>query len=566
MSHDQPMDAPAAAAPLLDDDDPALFPKLTDAQIALLSRHGKVRPMAPGDVLFQDGDDAFDAMAVLDGVVAVSIGSGPAARTLALQRARDLMVELSIFTGQRVGATGVALEGGSLLVVEAEAFRTLVGRELEFGDFILQTMLRRRRALERLTLGIRIVGSRFDRDAQRLREFAARNRVLHEWVDTDAPRSAARPAEPAVDVGQGPVVSIGGGRLLHNPTNAELADAIGLIEGRFPADKTYDLVVVGAGPGGLAACVYGASGGLRTAALEAVAVGGQAATSARIENYLGFPTGLSGADLAERARQQAAKFDAHVMAPRRAVGLTERGGFHVITTDDGDEVLARSVILALGVQYRRLPIPGLADYEGVGVVYAADLARQHLNAGDDVVVVGGANSAGQAALSFAEAGRRARLVVRAEGLERSMARYLRERIAREPLVEVLVAHEVRELAGDGRLERVVVEDARSGARRTLAAGALVILIGAEPPTEWLAAELALDEARYILTGPALGPDLSGRPPWDRLGRAPFLLESSRPGVFAVGDVRSGSTKMVAPAAGEGGMAVRFAAEHLARTG
>jgi len=550
---------------LLDDDDPALFPKLTDEQLDLLAKHGHVRPTEVGEVLFREGDTTYDVMVLLDGTVAVLVGSGERMRELAIQRPRDLMAELNILTGQRVHATGVVREAGSILVVPADQFRALLGRELVFGDFVLQTLFRRRQAIERLRMGIQIVGSRFDRDTHRLREFAARNRVLHTWVDIDEPRRERLLALLPVDPRESPIVLFGDGSWLRNPTNAELAVRIGVPHASVPAEKTYDLVVVGAGPAGLAATVYGASGGLLTATLDAVAVGGQAATSARIENYLGFPAGLSGAELAERARIQAEKFRAHIMVPCRAVDLTERDGFHVITLDDGEALLARSVILALGVQYRRLPVPRVADYEGLGVSYAADSAREQLRLGDSAVVVGGANSAGQAALSLAEDERHVYLVVRADSLERSMARYLRDRIAEEHRVEVLLGHEIREIGGEGHVERVTVEHVRTGARRTLNAGGVVVLIGAEARTAWLAGEVALDDDGFILTGPQLPRGAHDRETWEKLGREPFLLETSRPGVFAAGDIRSGSTKMVAPAVGDGGMAVRFVAEHLARS-
>jgi len=314
----------------------------------------------------------------------------------------------------------------------------------------------------------------------------------------------------------------------------------------------------------LAASVYGAAGGMATCLLDAVAVGGQAATSGRIENYLGFPAGVSGAELAERAHLQAEKFGVTMMVPCRVAGLDERDGFHVVTTESGEELMAGSVILALGVQYRRLPIPRLADYEGAGVTYAVDMARRDLRPGDAAVVIGGANSAGQAALTLTEAGHHVFLVSRSP-LESGMARYLRDRIASDPSIEVLPGHEVRELGGDGGLDEVTVEEAATGDLRTLQARAMVVLIGAQPRTEWLAGQLALDRDGFILTGPGLGTGLGQRDPWRTLGREPFLVESSRPGVFAVGDVRAGSTKMVAPAAGDGGMAVRFAAQHLART-
>jgi thioredoxin reductase (NADPH) len=549
---------------LLDNDDPALFPKLTEAQVRMLAPLGEVRSVEAGEVLFRPGDAASYVHVVLEGSVSIVVGSGEHAREVALHRPGDLRAELRVFTGQSIGTTGIVREAGSVLVVPAGEFRALVGREPSFGDFVLQTLFRRRQALERLELGARIVGSRFDRDTQRLREFAVRNRLLHDWVDADSDRGRALLAELGVEEATVPVVLVADERLLVNPTIAEFADAVGLRQRPLAAERTYDVVVVGGGPGGLAASVYAAAGGLSTALLDAVALGGQAATSARIENYLGFPAGVSGAELAQRAELQASKFGVEMMVPCRAVGLSERDGFHIVALEDGDGLLARSVILALGIQYRRLPIPRLADYEGAGVAYAADVARAQLAPGEAAVVVGGANSAGQAALTLAEDGHHVFLVVRGATLEAGMSRYLQERIAREREVEVILGHEVRMLTVDGRLERVTVEETRTGERRCLDAAAMVVLIGAKPPTEWLAAELALDDDGYIVTGPALGSAIAQREPWRTLGRTPFLVETSRPGVFAIGDVRSGSTKMVAPATGDGGIAARFISEHLAR--
>jgi thioredoxin reductase (NADPH) len=555
---------PTPAAPLLDDGDPALFPKLTEAQVQMLSPLGEVRPTTAGDVLFRRGDAEYEVIVVLAGSVSVVVGSGAETRELAVQRPGDLMAELNLFTGQGSGAQGIVREPGSILAIPGDEFRALVQRELEFGDFVLQTLFRRRQALERLQLGVRIVGSRFDRDTQRLREFAVRNRVLHEWVDVDDDRARGWLAELGITT-ESPVVLLGGTRFLANPSNAEFASGVGLKQQSTDVGRTFDLVVVGGGPGGLAASVYAAAGGFSTALLDAVALGGQAATSARIENYLGFPAGVSGAELAERAQLQAAKFGVQMMVPRRAVTLDERDGFHVVGVEDGEQLLARGVVLALGVRYRRLPVPTLEQYEGAGVAYAADVARAEIAPGDAAVVVGGANSAGQAALTLAEHGHHVYLVVRGHSLAEGMARYLRERIASDPTVEVLLGTEVRALEGDGRLRRVTVEKTATGHRRTLDVGEMVVLVGAEPPTEWLPSDLALDHEGFVLTGPALGRGLAQRQPWRALGREPFLLETSRPGVFAIGDARAGSTKMVAPAAGEGGMAVRLLGEHLART-
>jgi thioredoxin reductase (NADPH) len=383
-------------------------------------------------------------------------------------------------------------------------------------------------------------------------------------VDAEDRRARAWLADLEIEDPAGPVVLLGGDRFLVNPTNEELAAAAGLRAQPAVVGRTFDLIVVGAGPGGLAASVYGAAGGMTTCLLDAVAVGGQAATSGRIENYLGFPAGVSGAELAERAHLQAGKFGVAMMVPCRAVRIDERDGFHVVTTEGGEELMAGIVILALGVQYRRLPIPRLAEYEGAGVTYAVDMASRDLRPGDAAVVIGGANSAGQAALTLSEERHHVFLVSRSP-LEAGMARYLRDRIASDPLIEVLASHEVRELGGDGGLDQVTVEDTATGGLRTLPARAMVVLIGAQPPTEWLSGQLALDQEGFILTGPGLGTGLGQREPWRTLAREPFLVETSRPGVFAVGDVRSGSTKMVAPATGDGGMAVRFAAQHLART-
>jgi thioredoxin reductase (NADPH) len=383
-------------------------------------------------------------------------------------------------------------------------------------------------------------------------------------VDIDDPRARAWLEEVGIDELSEPIVLLGGSRILTNPTSGDFADAVGLHREPIAPEASYDLVVVGGGPGGLSASVYAAAGGLSTALIDAVALGGQAATSGRIENYLGFPAGISGAELAERAQIQARKFGVDVRVPQRAVALKERDGLHVVVLEAGDELLARSVVLALGVRYRRLPVPEIEQYEGTGVAYAVDVARQEITRGAAAAVVGGANSAGQAALTLAEEGHRVALVVRSGGLEKSMARYLRERIAADPAIEVLLGHEVRAVGGEGRLERVTVEEKATGARRVLDAGALIVLIGAQPPTAWLSGELALDDDGFIVTGPGLDAASAQSEGWRALGRAPFLVETSRPGVFAIGDVRSGSTHMVAPAAGEGGMAVRFVGEHLVR--
>jgi len=535
-----------AASALLDADDPALFPKLTGAQVELLARHGEVRPTATGEVLFRQGSDTYDVMVVLEGTISVLVGSGEDERELVTQGPGDLMVELNLFTGQGTGATGIVREPGSVLAVGANEFRELVRRDLSFGDFVFQTLFRRRRALERLQLGIRVVGSRFDRDTQRLREFAMRNRLLHEWVDADDPRAQQWLADLGIsDATSGPVVLLEASRFLINPTDGELAGATGLRPRPGAERRTYDLAVVGAGPGGLAASVYGAAGGLSTALIDAVAVGGQAATSGRIENYLGFPAGITGAELTSRAVSQARKFDARTATPYRAVSLEPGNGRHLVRLEEDHEIAARAVLLATGAQYRRLPVERLSDYEGLSVFYAAGPPEGRLCGGSRVAVVGGGNSAGQAAVWLSRGGALVTLLHRRADLRETMSAYLIRELDGAG-VAVRDRSEIIELHGtDGRLASVTLQ---SGER--IPFSFLFLFLGALPCTGWLEDAVKRDDDGFVLTGSAAD--------------AEFLLETSVPGIFAAGDVRSGSTKRCATAVGEGAMAVQFVHARLAR--
>jgi thioredoxin reductase (NADPH) len=330
---------------------------------------------------------------------------------------------------------------------------------------------------------------------------------------------------------------------------------------RYASTLGFDVCVVGAGPAGLAAAVYGASEGLTTIVVDAVAIGGQAATSSQIENYLGFPAGISGGELADRAAIQARKFGARTSVPATAQQLTRDDGHYQIRFADGTEVSARTVVLATGARYRKLPVPRLEEFEETSIYYAATPMEAQLCVNDPVVVVGGGNSAGQATTFLADHVGKIRLVVREHRLDEYMSRYLADRIERDPRIEVLMHTEVRELLGDKSLEAVVVQDNESGERRTLEARELFVFIGADPCTDWLAGTLALDSGGYVLTGANAARAVNGQ--FDELGRAPLMLETTSPGVFAVGDVRSGSIKRVASAVGEGSMAVRLVHEYLA---
>jgi thioredoxin reductase (NADPH) len=541
------------------------YPKLIDEQIEALSARGTRRRTEAGEVLFAEGDERYDFYVVLDGKVAIFQGHGTDDQTLiAVHGPHRFLGELSLLTGQAAFFTAVVIDPGEVLVVPVEDLRELVSHDSTLGDVILRAYLIRRELLIGLGAGFRIVGSHFSPDARRLREFATRNRLPHRWIDVEEdPGAEALLRSLGIAPEETPVV-IWGRDVLRNPTNVELAHRIGL-KVPEPPDGVVDLLVVGAGPSGLAASVYGASEGLDTVTIDAVATGGQAGTSSKIENYLGFPSGISGAELAERATIQAQKFGARITVPAEAVSLRRENGHYVVGLDDGQEIATCTVIIATGVRYRKLAVPGIEPYEGTSVFYAATLMEAQVCRNDSVVVVGGGNSAGQATVFLSRYAAQVRLVIREQELDESMSRYLADRIEGTPNVEVITSTEVREVVGNGSLEGVVVEHERTGERETLPARALFVFIGAEPHTAWLGDEVALDASGYVLTGYDDAPAVaeSGRSSeWDGVERPPLLLETSLPGVLAVGDVRHGSIKRVASAVGEGSMAVRLVHEHL----
>jgi thioredoxin reductase (NADPH) len=449
----------------------------------------------------------------------------------------------------------VALEPGEVVALPADRLREVVTHDPELGDLILRAYLIRRSILLGLGAGIRIVGSRHSADSRRLRDFCARNRLPHQWLDVEEDQQAeGLVGQLGVMPEDMPVVLLYGRQLLRNPSNAALASALGLPAPTGP-EMTADVVVVGAGPAGLAASVYAASEGLSTVTLEAIATGGQAGTSSLIENYLGFPAGISGAALAERAAIQAMKFGAKITVPAEATGLTEPRPDYRIALYDAEPVHAKAVIMATGARYRKLDVPGMDRLEEASVYYAASQSEARLCSGDPVVVVGGGNSAGQAALFLARYAAAVRLLVRESDLGENMSHYLTDRIWRSDRIDVALNTEVRELLGDQVLEALVVEDNRTGARREIPARALFVFIGVAPHTGWLKGQVELDDHGFIRTGsnlPRLSLGYGGSPDWQ-----PLPLETSRPGVFAAGDVRSGSVKRVASAVGEGAMAVRM---------
>ncbi|HVV11431.1 FAD-dependent oxidoreductase [Amycolatopsis sp.] len=549
-------------APLTETPDPyGAFPRLTDVQIRALGEGGERRPVQAGEVLYEQGGLPSEFFVILSGKVAVTEGTGDDAKIVRVHGPRRFLGELGLLEGQPAFVGAVAAEPGEVLALPVSALRRLVLGDPVLGDLILRAYLVRRTLLIGAGNGLRIVGSCYSPDTRRLLEFVARNRLPCRLVDVDKDQQAEALLERlGVAVADTPVVVLNGTDVLRNPGTAELAGKIGLRPPE-PEPDVRDLLVVGAGPSGLATVVYGASDGLRLSAFDSLAPGGQAGTTSRIENYLGFPQGISGAELAERSVIQAAKFGVPVAVPAEACTLEPRGGRYAVGFDDGIEIVSRTVVIATGARYRRLAVPGIETFEATSVYYAATLHEARRCLAAPVAVVGGGNSAGQAAVFLAEGSPVIYLLVRGGDLAANMSRYLVEQVEHHPRISVLGHTEVRELVGGDGLESLVVENNRTGERRVLDARALFVFIGASPHTAWLSGMVALDEDGFVLTG-ADAEGFRDADVWRAVHRAPLVLETSRPGVFAVGDVRHGSVKRVASAVGEGSMAVRFVHEHL----
>ena len=535
------------------------FPRLDEDQRTRLRGLGRVRAVEPGEVLFAAGDESSDFFVIESGAVTIVQGLGAENRVIAVHGQHRFLGELSLLTGQRLYLSGVVRDPGEVVQVPLDRLREIVTEDKTLSDVILGAFMARRSILIDVGTGIKLIGSRFSPDSRRLREFLARNRMPHQWIDLEQDEEAEALLDGlGIKPEETPVVVASDGEILRNPSNAELGRAIGLgSPGASP--PLCDVVVVGAGPAGLAASLYAASEGLDVQCVEAVASGGQAGTSARIENYLGFPAGISGSELTQRAGVQALKFGSRLAVPAAAVALASTPGRHEVKLSNDDVATGRTVVIATGARYRRLDVPRLDDFEGGGVYYAATQAEAQLCSGDPVVIVGGGNSAGQAAMFLSQGAARCRLLIRGDDLAKSMSRYLVDQIERNDLIEVLKHSEVVELGGDRELETVTVADNRSGERTRLAARALFVFIGASPHTEWLQDQLATDDAGFLFTGR----DVQGDDLVEFDGGHPLFLETSRPGIFAVGDVHSGSIKRVASAVGEGSMAVKLIHERLA---
>ena len=505
-------------------------PLLSPSQLATLAEHGEERTAGVGDVLFRVGDQSYPLIGILEGEVAILDAAG---NEIVRHGESKFLGEMNLLTGQTVFLTAVVTEPLRYIAVEREALRPLLFDDGPLSDLLLSTFMARREALQRVEgVGLEIAGPHSSEATVRMVDFARANRLPFTWNQSAAPGEAELP-----------IVRLPGGSEMRAPSTGEVMRALGIGRELGPREEV-DLLVVGGGPAGLGAAVYGASEGLETLVVESTALGGQAGSSRRIENYLGFPAGISGAELTSRAVTQARKFNARTATPYRVTSLEAGNGHHVVRLEEDHVIVARSIILATGAQYRRLPVEGLADYEGISVFYAAGPPEAQLCGASRVGVVGGGNSAGQAAVWLARGGALVTLLHRRANLRDTMSAYLIQELERYG-VAVRDSSEIGALHGDdGFLKGVTL---KSG--EPLPFSFLFLFLGARPCTEWLDDAVARDEDGFVLTGAAAGGD--------------YLLETSVSGVFAAGDVRSGSIKRCAAAVGEGSMAVQLVHARLA---
>jgi thioredoxin reductase (NADPH) len=535
-------------------------PELTDAQWDRLRRYGTPQQTAAGDVLFRTGDRWYDLILVEEGEVEVvrDALAWTEETRLAVLGPRTFVGELGLLNGQRAFLTARVTEPGRVMRVDHDALQRMMAEDDELCDLMLRTLWARRELLRHgpAAWTLKIVGSERSSESMALRRYAERLELVHTWVDVDDAELDHDVWSHGFTRDDLPVAFVQG-EPVRNATPGQVAEMLGLA---YTADDDleFDLAVVGAGPAGLAAAIYGASEGLRTVLLDAVAPGGQSATTSRIENYLGFPFGVSGDALTSQASLQAFKFGVRIAAPCPVVRLDPDSGVHRLLLADGAIVRSRAVVVTTGVAYRGLPLERWDEFEGAGIHHAASALELRQVAGSDVVVVGGANSAGQAALALAASSCRVRLVVRSADLSERMSSYLVDRIREDPRIEVHTSTQVAALHGDGRLSRVTL---RGATDETVACAGLFCFVGAVPATDWLTG-LERDEHGFLRTGAdvvALGDD------WRALARMPLPFETSLPRVFAAGDVRRGSMKRVAAAVGEGSSAVASVHQALAST-
>ena len=534
-----------------------VFPTLTPEQIARIATHGRRRSTTRGEVLVEVGEKVVPFFVVVTGEVE-ALGPSETAETLIVRlRAGQFSGEATMISGRRALARLRVSESGDVIQIDREQVLALIQTDAELSEILMRAFILRRIAFIARDLGdVVVIGSTHSSGTLRVKEFLTRNGHPFHSLDLDRDRDAQELLDRFhVSVDDVPVVVCRGDSVLRNPTNAQIADCLGFNE-EIDRNRVSDVVIVGAGPAGLAAAVYAASEGLDVLVLESNVPGGQAGSSSRIENYLGFPTGISGLDLTGRAYAQALKFGARVTVAKGATRLSCDGQRYTVGIDDGPPIPARAVIIATGAEYRKPALDNLSTFEGAGVYYGATPMEAQLCVGEEVVVVGGGNSAGQAAVFLASTARRVHMLVRGPGLADTMSRYLIRRIEENTSIVLRTRTQIVALEGARSLERIRWRDERTGAIESHDIGHAFIMTGAEPNTRWLKGCIALDEKGFVKTGPDLSSEDLATANWP-LTRPPFLLETSRPGIFAVGDARGGNVKRVASAVGEGSIAVAF---------
>ncbi len=533
-----------------------IFPKLTPAQIDRIAAHGRIRSVQPGEVLIEQGDTSVPFFVVITGEVEIVRPFDAYETLVTVHGSGEFTGEVNMLSGRRSLVRARATKPGKVIELNHQQMLTLVQTDAELSDILMRAFILRRVELIAAGVGdIILIGSTHSASTLRIKEFLMRNGHPYSYIDLERDSDVQNMLDNfKISASEIPVLICRGQLALRNPSNQQIADCLGFNES---VDQTHvrDLVVIGAGPSGLAAAVYGASEGLDVLVLETSSPGGQAGSSSKIENYLGFPTGITGQELAARAYLQAQKFGAHMLIAKATQLICDRKPY-VIELENGARISTRTVVIATGVQYRKLPLENLSRFEGAGVYYGATFVEAQLCGGEEVIVVGGGNSAGQAAVFLAQTAKRVYMLVRSAGLAASMSRYLIRRIENSPTITLRPQTEIVALEGDNHLNSAYWCNGKTGQTEKHEISHIFVMTGADPNTRWLNGCMALDSKGFIKTDPDLLPEDLGAAGWP-LTRPPYLFETSLPGVFAVGDVRGGSIKRVASAVGEGSIAISF---------
>lgn len=540
------------------------FPVLTPVQIDRIRPYGTARTVRTGEILFETGERGMPCFVVLSGKLEILMTRLSGEHVFVTYGPGGFSGEMVLISGARSLSRGHVAEPGEFLELSADALHSLIAKDAELSDIFMRAFIQRRQAL--ITEGegnVTILGSNYSADTLRLREFLTRNVHPHAYIDLDSDTTAQELLDRFdLKIDDIPVVICSGKAVLRNPTSQRLAECLGL-SGNADESRIRDVVIVGAGPAGLAAAVYAASEGLDAVVIEADFPGGQAGSSSKIENYIGFPTGISGLELTGRAVVQAEKFGAQMFVGQRVVQINCDQRPYQLMLENGTTLQARSIVIAAGAQYNKPNIANLKQFEGNGIYYAATFMESQLCGEDEVVVIGGGNSAGQAAVFLSETARKVYMLVRGKTLSETMSRYLSQRITKNPVIELHLETELQSLEGDSHLESVTWLKRSTGERMTREIRHVFVMAGASPHNDWLRGCIALDQQGFILTGRDLDPVLASAPRKWPLGRPPQMLETSLPAVFAVGDIRSGNVKRVASAVGEGSISIYLVHRALA---